>query len=105
MKIRLEPNKTTLRLSKIEFSELLKCRFLSDSYELPGDQAIDIYLKLEETDNFIYENNSFRISLPNRLIDDYKPCKNGLTFYFQLDNKKKIQVLFEVDIKKKPINK
>lgn len=104
MKIRLEPNKTTLRLSKIEFSELLKCRILSDSYQLPDNQSIDIHLRLEETENFIYQNNSFYINLPIRLIDNYKPNKTGLAFYFQLDNKMKIQFLFEVDIKKKPKN-
>lgn len=104
MKIRLEPHKTTLRLSKVEFTKLLNDGNLSEKTDLPGGSTIEVHLFLKEQQSFKYKNNLFHFELPNQVIRSYKPSKTGLSFYFQLDTKNQHEFLFEVDIKKKPLN-
>ena len=105
MKIRLEPQKTTLRISKAEFSELIKVGMLSDSFALPGGQNIELYVSLNDQPQYHYEKNQFNLKLPEKNILAYKPNKIGLSIYFQLDNKDHHHLLYEVDIKKKPLKK
>lgn len=105
MKIRLEPEKTTLRISNAEFTVLLNEGTLSNMSALPGGENIEYRLSLKSQQFFHYGNNLFQIELPKQIIQSYKPNKIGLSFYFQLDNQEQHHFIFEVDIKKKPLKK
>ena len=105
MKVRLEPQKTTLRINKAEFSELIKVGMLFDSFALPGGENVELYVSLNDQKQYYYEKNQFHLKLPEKKILAYIPSKIGLSFYFQLDNKDQHHLLFEVDIKKKPLKK
>lgn len=103
MKLRLEPQKTTLRLSKDEFQTLLEIGELSESTLFPCDNALYLHVKLDEAQSFKLENNRFLISLPNHQLKNYHPAKTGLSFKFQIDSQMDHKLIFEVDIKKKPL--
>ena len=103
MKIRLEPDKTTLRISKDELNTLLLDQKLFDSINLPGGKQLNINVSINEDELYLFDKNQFLIELPKHLIDDYEPSKTGLSFYFQIDNQKHHQLIFEVDIRKKPL--
>ena len=103
MKIKLEPEKTTLRISKNELKVLLLDQKLFDSIILPGGKQVKINVSVGDTELYLFNENQFLIELPKHLIDDYKPSKTGLSFYFQIDNQKIHQLIFEVDIRKRPL--
>ncbi len=103
MKIRLEPQKTSLRISKIEFEQLLQDQSLHSSTTFPNGETLAMDVVLAENKKLTFSPGSLTFELPNREIINHKPSKKGLTFYFQLDNKQVHELLFEVDIKKKPL--
>ncbi|MCC3862058.1 DUF7009 family protein [Pseudemcibacter aquimaris] len=105
MKLRIEPKKTTLRLSKAEFQSFLDTGELSQITHFPGGGNISISAQLDHDPSFMVKDNRFQIKLPNHLLREYKPSKSGISFEFQLDNGESHELVFEVDIKKKPLNK
>ena len=102
MKIRLEHNKTSLRISKTEFEQLLKDKNLSSVTSFPNGKDMTFLVSLTNEQKLSFAGNSISIELPNHKISNYSPEKIGLSFYFQLDNNNH-ELLFEVDIKKKPL--
>lgn len=104
MKVRFEPQKTTLRLSKDELSHLLNQNELLESTTFPGGGSLNFHLSLDDAQSFNFDDDCFTFTLPDKLIRNYRPSKSGIIFEFQLDSKNIHQLLFEVDIKKKPLN-
>jgi hypothetical protein len=104
MKIRFEPQKTTLRLSKDEFNTLLENNEISESTTFPDESSLEFCLKIEEEQDFQFKEGHFLITLSAKSIREYKPAKVGITFMFQLGNKSVHKIILEVDIKKKPLN-
>ena len=103
MKIRLEHQKTSLRLSKDEFSQLLLGNELHDRTIFPDGTIFMFKTSLSDKPGLTFLNQCLSIELPTRDLKDHKPDKRGLSFYFQLDNDKEHELLLEVDIKKKPL--
>jgi len=103
MKIKLEPQKTSLRLSKSEFQGLLKLGTLSENTIFPNGNEIGFMVTLGNNQHFSFEDNQLQLVLPNQLIQSYKPNKVGLSFEFQCDNSSLHKLVFEVDIKKAPL--
>ncbi|MDG1996736.1 MAG: hypothetical protein P8J14_09595 [Emcibacteraceae bacterium] len=104
MKVRFEPLKTTVRLSKDEFSEYLCKNELIESTLFPGGKQLTFHLKLNDEKSFTFNDDHFHISLPNKVIRPYRPSKIGVSVEFPLDSDNFHILLFEVDIKKKPLN-
>lgn len=103
MKIKLEAQKTSLRLSKNEFQILLNTHSLSEKTTFPGGNSIEFTVKLDNEQHFSYKEGEMLFLLPNQLLHAYKPSKSGLSFKFQVDNIQKHELVFEVDIKKSPL--
>lgn len=103
MKVKLEPQKTSLRLSKDEFQQLLKCRTLSEKTIFPDGNEIGLIVELGNDQHFSFEENLIRCILPNQLIQAYKPNKVGLSFEFHGANGIRHKLIFEIDIKKPPL--
>ncbi|MDG1708730.1 MAG: hypothetical protein P8H03_08200 [Emcibacteraceae bacterium] len=104
MKIRFESQKTTIRLRKDEFSEYLDKNELIESTIFPDGKQFTFHLKLSDEKSFAVNDGFFHICLPQKVIRNYSPSKVGISFEFQLDNTKPHLLIFEVDIKKKPLN-
>ncbi len=100
MKLRLETNKTSIRLSKSEFEQLLNIGNLLCSTEFPNGETLSINVTLGQEKGLVYNHNHLDIELPIHQIKEHKPNKAGISFYFQLDNEANHQLIFEVDIKK-----
>lgn len=105
MKIKLEAQKTSLRLSKDEFQSLLNKGSLSERTVFPGGNSITFKVELENEQNFSYKEGEMLFLLPNQLLHAYKPGKAGLSFKFQVDSSQKHELVFEVDIKKPPLGR
>ena len=103
MKIRLESQKTSLRISKSEFEKLLADGKLETVTLFPNGEKLALSVTLSAKEELNYRPGSISIALPNRDIQDHKPSKTGLSYYFQLDNMTDHELLFEVDIKRKPL--
>lgn len=100
MKIRLEPNKTSIRLSKSEFEQLVNIGKLGCSTTFPNGETLSISVTLSTEKGLAYNGNHIDIELPTHQIKGHKPNKAGISFYFQLDNENEHLLIFEVDIKK-----
>ncbi len=100
MKLRLEPNKTCLRLSKSEFEQFLSVGQLGCCTTFPNGETLSISVTLGSEEGLTYNSNHLDIELPSVQITEHKPNKTGLSFYFRLDNDNNHQLIFEVDIKK-----
>lgn len=103
MKVRLEQQRTSLRLSKDEFQNLLNFETLSERTVFPDGHEIGFVVELGKNQHFSFENNLLRFILPNQLIQIYKPNKVGLSFEFQDGDSISHELIFEVDIKKAPL--
>lgn len=103
MKIRLEPEKTSLRISKTEFKSLLSEDSLSCKTTFPNGKTMAINVSLADEEALSYQCDTITVALPNQRIRGYTPGKMGLSFYFEIDNTGTHELLFEVDIKKKPL--
>lgn len=103
MKIRLEQNKTSLRISKPELELLIKEKNLSNTTTFPNGNDMTFLVSLANEQRLSFEGKHIIIELPNHIISSYSPEKIGLSFYFQLDSNNSHELLFEVDIKKKPL--
>lgn len=103
MKVRFEPFKTTLRLSKAEFAEYLSKDEIIESILFPGGKQLTFHLKLTDEKSFVVNDDHFHISLPNHVVRSYRPSKAGISVEFQIDSNNSHILLFEVDIKKKPL--
>lgn len=103
MKVRLEAQKTTLRLNKEEFEALKNQAILSETTLFPGGQSIEFNARLGEEKVLQFSDNKMTFILPNQSIQCYTPSKVGLSFIFQVGSAENHEVIFEVDIKKPPL--
>lgn len=105
MKIRIEVDKTTVRLNKIEFQDLLNNHELSQESVYPDGNKLRVELNLATDQELTFNDNALKIVLPIKEVAEHTPNKVGLTFNFQKNNEIKHCLLFEVDIKRPPLNK
>ncbi len=103
MKIRLEPQRTSLRISKSEFERLLTEQKLTSETHFPNGETLAINVLLGDDQSLIYSTGNIAIELPTREIRDHTPSKQGLSFCFQMEDCGAHELVFEVDIKKKPL--
>ena len=103
MKVKLEHQKTSLRLSKEEFHQLRNENILQEEIIFPCDRILKIVVELRYDQFFNFSGDEIRFGLPNQIIENYKPSKSGLPFIFQCGNGKVQTVIFEVNIKKTPL--
>lgn len=104
MKIKLESQKTSLRLSRDEFQLLLDRGTLSECTIFPGGRKLDFQVDLEMEPYLNFDGDKVHIVLPNQFVRTYNPSKSGLSFHFFVNKDKKHHLVFEVDIKKQPLN-
>ncbi len=100
MKIRLEPQKTYIRLSKPEYQELLKTGFLAGETIFSQGAKLKFCLELKDQQNLHFSDHTLHFALPNQQIQQHTPKKTGLSFYFQIDSNLNHELIFEVDIRK-----
>ncbi|HPF46135.1 MAG: hypothetical protein KDF58_04500 [Alphaproteobacteria bacterium] len=103
MKLKLEPQKTSLRLSKEEFEKLLVENHLFQESVFPGGKTMKLNVELDTTQFLSFQDDEISIGLPNRLLLSYRPDKRGLSFKFQCGNNLGHELVFEVDIKRPPL--
>jgi hypothetical protein len=103
LKVKLEPQKTSLRLNKEEFQTLRQKNQLQEELLFPGGKRLNITVLLESIQFFSFEGDEMRFGLPNHIIQIYKPSKVGLSLKFQRGKDEFHTVIFEVDIKKPPL--
>lgn len=103
MKVKLEAQKTTIRLSKDEFQSLLDIGSLSEQTTFPGGKSLSFKIELDMEQYLSFKDNEMLFVLPNQLLHAYKPNKSGLAFKFHVDSNQTHQLVFEVDIKKPPL--
>jgi len=103
LKVKLEPQKTSLRLSKDEFQTLKNQYSLSEQTIFPDGKTLNFHLALDVEQHFSFDGSDMRFILPNQLIFAYKPAKSGLSFKYQCGNGISHMLVLEVDIKKPPL--
>ena len=103
MKIKFESQKTSLRLSKDEFSTLRNYSSIKEETILPDGKTLQFLVELDNDQYFHFNDDKFHFVLPNHLIHAYTPRKEGLCFKFQCGDGTSHTVVFEIDIKKPPL--
>ncbi|MBT5073066.1 MAG: hypothetical protein HOJ34_01760 [Kordiimonadaceae bacterium] len=104
MKVKLEAQKTSIRLSKDEFQKLLNTGLLDEQTTFPGGNSLTFKIELDIEQNFSFKDNEMLFVLPDQLLHAYKPSKSGLSLKFHVDSNQKHELVFEVDIKKPPLS-
>ena len=104
MKIKLESQKTIVRVNKEELRTLLDCGELVENTIFPDGRRLDFQVKLELEPYLNFDGDKIFIALPRQLIRTHKPSKKGISFRFLINKDDKHHLLFEVDIKKPPLS-
>jgi|GEM_PF-7083846 len=95
MKLRLNPNKTTVRITADEWLALQKSEKLNQKFWLSNTKTMSVSLQLAYTDNFVQTDEGFFVYIDKAGFQQQK-TKKDLAWELVVDNNFSISV--EVDV-------